>query len=222
VYNEFVHELPLVGYVRASRWGRGSPRDNLAAQRAELERAAAAAPFALAAVHEDTAAGRSTDRPGLRAALEACRRGEAGGIVVTSLDRLTRSLDDLADLVVEARDGGFTIVALENGLDLRRPDGRLVADVLGEARVWGRRTLVRERAREVLGRRDGRRARGRPPSTPPELAERIRELRRGGATLQSICDTLNAEGVPTPRGGALWRPTSLRAVLRPLQEGEPR
>lgn len=215
-------ERPLVGYVRASRWGRGSPRDSLAEQRAELDRAAAAAAFELAEVHSDATAGRSLDRPGLQTALEACRRGEAGGIVVTSLDRLTRSLDDLADLVAEARAGGFTIVALENGLDLRRPDGRLVAEVLAEASGWGRRSLVRERAREVLGRRDGRRGRGRPSSTPPDLAERIRELRRGGATLQAICDTLNAEGVPTPRGGALWRPTSLRAVLRPLQEGDPR
>ena len=215
-----MQERPFVGYVRASRWGGGSPRGALAEQRAALERAAAATPFALAEVHEDLAAARSTDRPGLRAALETCRRGEAGGIVVTSLDRLTRSLDDLAEVVAEARAGNFAIVALENGLDLRRPDGRLVADVLAEARGWGRRSLVRERAREVLGGRDFGRARGRPSSTPPEVAERIRELRRGGATLQAICDTLNAEGVPTPRGGALWRPTSLRAVLRPLQEGD--
>jgi hypothetical protein len=40
-------------------------------------------------------------------------------------------------------------------------------------------------------------------------------MRRSGATLQAICDTLNAEGVSTPRGGSHWRPTSLRAVLRP-------
>ena len=34
-------------------------------------------------------------------------------------------------------------------------------------------------------------------------------------TLQAICDTLNAEGVPTPRGGTHWRPTSLRSILQP-------
>jgi hypothetical protein len=46
------------------------------------------------------------------------------------------------------------------------------------------------------------------------VAERIRDLRAQGMTLQAICDVLNREGVPTPRGGAEWRPTSLRAVLR--------
>jgi hypothetical protein len=38
-------------------------------------------------------------------------------------------------------------------------------------------------------------------------------MRGHGMTLQAICDRLNTEGVPTARGGHLWRPTSLRAVL---------
>ena len=50
------------------------------------------------------------------------------------------------------------------------------------------------------------RGRGRPVSTPPALADRIRTLRAGGSTLQAICDALNAEGQPTPRGGSHWRP----------------
>ena len=32
--------------------------------------------------------------------------------------------------------------------------------------------------------------------------------------LQAICDTLNREQVPTARGGASWRPSSLSSILR--------
>jgi hypothetical protein len=32
-------------------------------------------------------------------------------------------------------------------------------------------------------------------------------------TLQAIADQLNAEGVPTLRGGALWRPSSVQTAL---------
>jgi hypothetical protein len=32
-------------------------------------------------------------------------------------------------------------------------------------------------------------------------------------TLQAIADQLNAEGVPTLRGGAMWRPSSVQAAL---------
>jgi hypothetical protein len=31
--------------------------------------------------------------------------------------------------------------------------------------------------------------------------------------LQAIAATLNADGVPTPRGGARWRPSSVQAAL---------
>jgi hypothetical protein len=31
-------------------------------------------------------------------------------------------------------------------------------------------------------------------------------------TLQAIADTLNREGVPTLRGGAEWRPSSVQAA----------
>lgn len=212
----------LIGYVRASRWERGSPARRLQAQREDLARAARERGATLVAIEEDVLAGRTLHRPGLQRALAACRRGDAAGIVVTRLDRLSRSLPDLAEIFAEAREHGFAVVALDIGLDTRAVAGDLVATVFAQASHWSRRELVRERAREVLAAAQTReRRRGRPSSTPPELAERIRAMRRSGATLQAICDTLNAECVPTPRGGTHWRPTSLRAVLRPSAVTEP-
>jgi hypothetical protein len=52
----------------------------------------------------------------------------------------------------------------------------------------------------------------------PELHERIADMREHGMTLQAIADRLNAEGVPTLRGGAKWRPSSVQRAtgyLRP-------
>jgi hypothetical protein len=46
----------------------------------------------------------------------------------------------------------------------------------------------------------------------PALNQRIVELRQSGLTLQAIADRLNAEGVPTLRGGAKWRPSSVQAA----------
>ena len=37
-------------------------------------------------------------------------------------------------------------------------------------------------------------------------------MRARGMTLQAIADTLNAEGVPTLRGGTEWRPSSVQAA----------
>jgi hypothetical protein len=46
----------------------------------------------------------------------------------------------------------------------------------------------------------------------PALQQRIAEMRKSGMTLQAIADTLNAEGVPTVRGGARWRPSSVQTA----------
>ena len=50
-------------------------------------------------------------------------------------------------------------------------------------------------------------------------------MRAEGMTLQAIADTLNAEGVPTLRGGAEWRPSSVQAAAgykRPSRKDRPK
>ena len=197
----------LIGYVRIAPRERDDERPSLDIQRRGLENAAAAKGWELVGIEEDVRSGRSLRRPGLRAALAACRAGEADGIAVARLDRLTYSLADLAELVREAVDGGYTIVSLQPAVDIASDGGRAVGEVLAEAATWQPRGIATA-GRALTGRP------GRPSSTPAAVAERIRDLRARGMTLQAICDTLNREGVPTPRGGAEWRPTSLRSVLR--------
>ena len=49
---------------------------------------------------------------------------------------------------------------------------------------------------------------GRPSSINQEIAQRIVRERKSGQSLEAIADGLNADGVPTPRGGARWRPAA--------------
>src|SRR6186713_2494924 len=65
------------------------------------------------------------------------------------------------------------------------------------------RRLISQRTRDALAmkRKQGVQLR-RPQSIPPKLARRIKTMRSRGMTLQAICDKLNGEGVPTPRGGS--------------------
>jgi hypothetical protein len=43
--------------------------------------------------------------------------------------------------------------------------------------------------------------------------ERIAAMRAANMTLSAIAEQLNAEGVPTLRGGKKWRPSSIQATL---------
>ena len=196
-----------MGYAGVPPRERADERPPLDSQRAAIRAAVAEGGDRLVAIEEDVRSGRTLRRPGLRAAVAACRAGEADGIVVSQLDRLTYSLPDLAELVRSAVADGYTLISLEPRLDLASDAGRVVGEVLGEGARWHPSAIAQ--TTRAVGRRVGR-----PSSTPAAVAQRIRGLRAQGMTLQAICDVLNADGIPTPRGGAEWRPTSLRSVLR--------
>jgi hypothetical protein len=72
----------------------------------------------------------------MQEALRRVRQGEAEGIVVSKLDRLTRSVADLNALITEAKEGKWNLVGLDLGLDLRTSNGKMVAQILGVISEW--------------------------------------------------------------------------------------
>jgi peptidoglycan hydrolase-like protein with peptidoglycan-binding domain/DNA invertase Pin-like site-specific DNA recombinase len=165
--------------------------------------------------------GTALDRPGLEYALERLRRGEASCLIVSDLRRLGRSVADLGRVLeVIGRNGG-RLVALDLRIDTSTPEGRKAANVLATVGGWERQRLA-ERTRRGLEAARAKGASTRPSvGDVPALKNWIVELRESGLTLQAIADRLNAEGVPTLRGGAKWRPSSVQAAVgyrRPARE----
>lgn len=155
-------------------------------------------------------------RDGLSETLERISAGEAPALLVARLADAAGSLRELVALLdwLDGCDG--ELMALDVGLDTATPAGANVARVLREVERWEREPPA------------GRPPRGRPGLAhhSPELANRIRSLRDAGESLQAIANLLNDEGVPTPRGGDRWRPSSVQAALgyrrpRPPRPGAP-
>jgi DNA invertase Pin-like site-specific DNA recombinase len=205
----------VLGYVRVSTEEQADSRAGLEAQRAAIQRECERRGWQLVDVVEDAGySPKDLRRPGVRAALEELERGRANALVVAKLDRLSRSMLDFTAVMAKAQKQGWALVALDCAVDTTTPAGEAMAHVLATFAQFERR-LIGQRTREALAVKRKERIRlGRPQSISPKLARRIRTMRSRGMTLQAISDKLNAEGVPTPRGGSTWRPTSLRAVLR--------
>jgi DNA invertase Pin-like site-specific DNA recombinase len=203
-----------VGYVRVSTSEQQSSGLGLEAQREAIKAECDRRGWDLLRIDEDVSSGSRRERPGLNAAVEAVATGEAHGLVVAKLDRLSRSVAQFANLLERFRARGWGLIILDIGIDTTTVMGEAMATMAATfAQVERRR--IGERTREALAVRKAQGVRlGRPQSISPKLARRIRTMRRRGLTLQAICDKLNGEGVPTPHGGSEWRPTSLRAVLR--------
>jgi DNA invertase Pin-like site-specific DNA recombinase len=69
------------------------------------------------------------------------RKGEADALLVVKLDRLTRSVRDLGDLVSDYFAKGAALLSVSEQIDTRSAAGRLVLNVLASVSQWEREAI---------------------------------------------------------------------------------
>lgn len=170
----------------------------------------------MVAIHEDVAvSGRAIGgRPGLERALQAVQEHGDAVLVVAKLDRLSRSMQDFANLMAMSQSQGWGLAALDLGVDTSTPSGEMMANVTATFAQFERR-LIGQRTKEALAvkQREGVKL-GRPTVTSNTTADLISLLRGEGQSLRAIASELNKRGIPTSQGGREWYASTVRAVLR--------
>lgn len=161
----------------------------------------------------EPANGHGFTRPGLEYALRRILDGEAHGLMVCDLSRLTRSSAQLGAILQWFVSHDTRLVAIAEEIDTAEHSGQVTARMLiGFSNRERERITARTRRGLEVARSNGQPARRRAVIDDPNLRERIRRMREQNMSLQAIADALNAEGVPTVRGGAKWRPSSLQSA----------
>jgi DNA invertase Pin-like site-specific DNA recombinase len=216
---------PAVGYVRVSTSKQVEEGGSLEEQRDALAFYAAANGLDLVAVHEDAGVSGARDqdrRPGLAAAIDSIRTGEARVLLVRDLSRLARGLDLTGYLrVAVQKAGGVVRVMGESEDKIYRLFDAVKNEMYRTAICDRMRLWATSRQRKGLplgqapyGFRIG--PEGRLEQNPGEVPtlRRIREARAQGETFRAIAAALNDDGVPT-RTGKAWGPaTVLNATKR--------
>jgi DNA invertase Pin-like site-specific DNA recombinase len=157
--------------------------------------------------------GKGLTRPGLEYALRRILAGDADGLMVCELFRLTRSSAQLGAILQWFVSHDVRLVAIAEEIDTAEHSGQVaVRTVIGFSNRERERITARTRRGLEVARSNSRTARRPAVIDDPYLRERIRRMREQHMSLQAIADALNADGVPTVRGGAKWRPSSLQSV----------
>lgn len=121
----------------------------------------------------DTASGKLARRPELgKALLSANRAGDQ--LVITKLDRLGRSLENLIELSRTLQERRVDLVVLDQGIDTSSAIGRMFFQILGSIAEF-EHALMSERTRDGLA---AARARGRTGGQKPKLGPRQVKLAR--------------------------------------------
>lgn len=166
-----------------------------------------------ALVDEGCSAGNMR-RPALIEALDRLDRGEADALVVAKLDRLSRSVLDFSGIAERAKRHGWAVVALDVDVDTTTPTGELVASIMASVAQWERR-IIGARTSDALQAKKARGCRlGGPVRLSHDLRHSIAEDHAAGVSLSAIARNLNADDVPTARGGARWYASTVRAVIQ--------
>lgn len=181
-------------------------RLGLEAQRAAIIAEAERRGWRLVEIVEDAAAsGRDLERPGMALVLHALQGRRADTLVVAKLDRLGRSLLDVAGLIEMAARQGWALVALDVGVDTASLTGKAMAGMMA---VFAEleRGLIGQRTRDALrAARERGTVLGRPRVLSDEVLERIVAERAEGASLRAIARQLDEDGVPTAHGARHWQ-----------------
>jgi len=219
--------LRAIGYVRVST---GKQALSPEAQEEKIRQMAALKGVQLVDVvvdRESAKEGSIHKRPGIARIFDLARAHQVERVIIAKLDRLTRSVVDLGELLTELDRAGVSLVsATETWMDTGSAAGRLVINIIVCVAQWEREAIA-ERTAAVL---QHKKAHGKVYNHTPygferqgdnlvvapveqEIRARIFKEREIGLSLAEIADALNAQGVPTKIKGR-WHPSTVANILK--------
>ncbi len=148
-------------------------------------------------VFTDQASGKDTNRPQLQAALNHLRAGDT--LIVHSMDRLARNVEDMLRLVRELNNKGVSLEFVKENMEFTAgkddPRSALMFTMLS-AFAQFERALIKERQREgiALAKAKGNVYKGRKPALTTEKVSQLRQRAAEGETgvgVDSFSWTLN-------------------------------
>lgn len=138
----------------------------------------------------DVISGTREHRPQLDRLLADIRRGRVTIIVIVRLDRLSRSLKHLVNLLAELNEYKVALVSIKEGLDFTTPTGRLLFHVIAALAEF-ERDLISERVKGGIAYAKFKGVRvGRPVMIDATAITKIHELKAHGASLRAIAQSV--------------------------------
>ena len=120
-------------------------------------------------IFTDKASGKNTNRPGFEDLMNTRLKGDT--VVITKLDRIGRSLQDLIAIVDGFNDGGIGFKVLDNSkanIDTTTPNGKLMFTIFAAFAEYERGLILERTAKG----RESARARGRLGGRKKEITQK--------------------------------------------------
>ncbi len=225
-----MQQLRAIGYIRVSTAGQAAEGHSLAEQQKRLEAVTVFKGIDSLTLIEDSGMSAATlNRPGIRDLLESVRNRDTDYVLVTALDRLTRSIRDLQTILDLFQESDVELISAGESLDTSTAAGRMVVNIMGVFAQWERETTL-ERTKNIQKelKAEGK-AIGPPPygystdeggyltlnRTEQNALDLMRSLKSAKIPLIRIAESLTQRGYLNRHG----RPFSVQGIFYLLKRG---
>ena len=220
--------MKAVSYTRVSTEDQSVNGVSLAAQEQKVKQYAALFDIEIVESLSDPGwSAKNINRPGMKRILEMMQKKEIEAVVVAKLDRLTRSIRDLSEVIDLANKKGIALISVEERIDTATAAGRMLVNMIGVISQWEREAIGERTATSLRYKRaSGMKYNGQPlygyahvvgrlePMEDEQgIVERIVGLRTSGETYSGIATKLNEEKIHT-RSGGVWFPQQVKRVIQ--------
>lgn len=218
----------VIGYTRVSSASQAEDGCSLAAQAEQIRAYAKLYGLTLVEVFVDAGrSGKDMNREGLKKALEALSGDDVSGLIISKLDRLSRSMRDLMWLIDE-RFQNKDLISVSEKLDTSTPMGRFALNIIGsvselERHQISQRTKVALQHLKAQGKRVGGRgapygksvsSNGKLKNNSKELSviRQARRLRASGLSFAKVAKQLADKGI-FARNGKVFHTEQIRKMM---------
>jgi DNA invertase Pin-like site-specific DNA recombinase len=182
-------KLKLIGYLRVSTVRQRADGYSLQAQRQAIQRYCNSLGYQLLGLEEESESAVKA-RPVFHKLLERVLNsdGSIDGLIVAKLDRLGRSVKDLADIASLLREKDKQLISVHDHIDTSSSNGKLLFHILSAIAEYERELLIeRTKAGRALAEKKGVICH-RPRK--PLSAEMLKELKQRGVSHRKMAQLL--------------------------------
>ncbi len=216
------------GYIRVSTEEQVESKLSLQAQEEKIKAYAKLHDIELLTIETDSAiSGKKLERPALKTILNLIESNQINAVIVSKLDRLSRSVMDTLRLLESFKKSKIVFHSIQEKIDTKSATGRFFLTITA-AFAEMERGLISERTSAALQekRRQGKRAGEipygydlqkdgetlKPNPIEQEAIALMQRLRKKDRSLRYIGNILTKRGYKTKKGGE-WRAQTIKMIL---------
>lgn len=201
--------MKVVSYARNSG-GPGQTENTLEQQHRRVKEVAAARGWSVVARESEMVSSRKR-RPALERCIDGCKSGKYDAVVVSKLDRVSRSVYEFLGILGQAANEGWSLICLDPEVDMTSPYGKAMATISATFAEL-ERDLISQRTKDgIAQRRLTKPEWGRERLIPQKVVDEISRWTKHGYKSEEIAHLLELSGTPTASGQP-WTGSMVRYI----------